>query len=330
MTKKRPTSISIIAWYFIIVYSVALTSIPMTLLMPDVSETLKATGTPIGLSLGLIFFSSAIMILSGILIQRARKIGKYTALVSMPISMVLAIAMNGMQASLITGIIIYAVVFYFMTRVDAKLYFDHEWSAPVAITPEIKEPVSGSAASDVLVYERVAKGEIESKIMVVDLKDDSCKGPSMARKVTGTIFFFIGDGMLLNFIALILPILFQLPEGGMMVGAVISVIMLLITGILILIGFLIWGFRNWRGLMTIGTLITGAWTVLGALGMISIRFSPQYDQLQELTQGQNIDFMAMGVYMLIAGLVNMAIAACLSQKFKLFVSGLFEKKEKRV
>jgi hypothetical protein len=320
MTKKRPTSITIISWYFIIAYALALTSIPIALLMPVARESLEATGTPLGLSLGFTFFTCMIMIFSGVLILKVQKSGKYIALAYMPLSMILGSVMNGLQASMITGIIIYAVVFYFLIRMDAKLYFDHEWTAPDAITPEIKEPVGGAVASDLLVYERVVEGETRSRIVTVDLNDDPSKGPSMGRKIAGTAFFFIGDGILITTITMILPIMVKLPERmGLMIGAVMSGIMLVITGILILIGFLFWGFRNWRALVTIGTLITGAWTALGALGMISIQFSPQYDQIQELNQNQNFDFMTLGIYMMIAGLANMAIAACLSSKFKIFL-----------
>lgn len=321
LNKNRPKSITIIAWYLIIVYAFALVSIPVVLFMPTVRDTLKATGTPIGLSLGFTILSSIVMIVSGISILKGMKLGKYVTLGYMPAAMLVGSLINGFQSSVIVGIIIYIAIFYFLSRENAKMYFNHEWIEPAEAVLENKATASALVGRDVLVYERVEKGSTDVTLLTVDLLDTSEKQPNMARKIIGTTFFFFGDTFLITYIAVILPIIMNLPQGqGMLVGAIILPIMLFFTSILILIGFLIWGIKRGRGLMTIGTLITGAWTTLSALGLIMVRFMPQYRELQELQQSQNIDLNSMALYMMLAGILNLMIAACFSREFKNFVS----------
>lgn len=329
MNKNRPKPVTVIAWYFIIVYAVALVSIPLALFMPTVRDTLEAMGTPIGLSLGFTLLSSAVMIFSGISILKGLKLGKYVALVYMPPAMLIGCVLNGFQGSVIVGIIIYIVIFYFLSRENAKMYFNHEWIDLADAKSETKESTSAPVGGNVLVYERVAKGSADCTMLTVDLQDTTAKQPHMARKIIGTAFFFFGDTSLITYFTVILPVMMILPQGkGMLVGAIIFTAMLFFSGILILVGFLIWGFKHVRGLITLGTLVTGAWTISGALGFIMVRFMPQYRELQELQQNQNIDLTAMGLYMMIAGIFNLIIAACFSHEFKKFVSSHIIRREK--
>ncbi|MEL7655794.1 MAG: hypothetical protein AAGU75_07800, partial [Bacillota bacterium] len=318
----RPKPITVIAWYLIIVYSFALVSIPMVLFIPTVRDTYEAMGTPVGLSLGFTFLSSAVMIFSGISILKGMKLGKYVTLVYIPSAMLVECLLNGFHGSVIVGIIIYIVIFYFLSRESAKKYFNHEWIEPVDLILETKESARAPVGGNVLVYERVEKGSVDRTLLTVDLQDTSGKQPSMARKAIGTTFFFFGNTTLVTYFTAILPVIMNLSQdqGMVAVGAIIFTVMVLFSGILILIGFLIWGFKHGRELITLGTFITGAWTVFGALGLITIQFMPQYRELQELQQNQDIDLTSMGLYMMIAGIINLIIAAFFSHEFKKFVS----------
>ncbi|MBP6491394.1 MAG: hypothetical protein KA282_00345 [Clostridia bacterium] len=319
--KKRPTPITIIAWYLIIVYALALVSIPLVLFIPTVLDTFEAMEIPVGLSLGFTVLSSAIMIFSGISILKEKKLGKLLALGYMPVAMIVGSLLNGFQSSMIFGIIIYIAIFYFLSRENAVLYFNHEWIAPVNETFETKELSSSAVGSNLLVYERVVNGSVEATRLTVDLQDTSTKQPGMAKMIIGTAFFFFGDNTLITYFAFILPVTMALPQGqGILIGAIIFSVILFFAAILILIGFLVWGFKHGRRLIMLGTFVTGAWTVLGALGLISLPFMPQYRELQELQQSQAIDLTSMGLYLLVAGILNLIIAACLSPEFKKFVS----------
>ena len=334
MKKNRPRPITIIGWYLIIAYALTLGGILTILLRPNLQDIFNATGTPIALSLGSTFLSSAVLIFSGILILKGLKPGKYIALVYMPVGMLIGSLLNGVQSSLgslIIGIIIYIIIFRFLSGKDAQMYFSHEWTEPADTVFEEKEPVSAPVDNNVLVYESVATGSVGEKFLANNTQDVSAQKPGIARKIISTAFFFFGDTILIVYFAFTLPVIMNLPRGqGALAGVMAFIAMVFIAGILILIGFLIWGFKHGRGLLMLGTFFTGAWTVLGALGLIMFQFSQQYPELQEVQQNLKMDLTSTGLYMMIAGIINLIIAALLSPEFKKLVSShIIRKKEEK-
>ncbi len=123
-TVKRPTSVTVIAWILIALYGLfGLIFTPFQFSRPMIQQFLIARGMPLVLAVLVAIASSALFLISGIAMLRGFNWGRLLCIYLMVASLVYDWGVCGFRPAIFIHVIIYIVIFTFLTRPATMAFF---------------------------------------------------------------------------------------------------------------------------------------------------------------------------------------------------------------
>ncbi len=121
--KARPTSITVISWILIAMGAISLAANTAMINNPKVHELMGKNPIPIPVQHVISYIGLLIMIVSGIAMLKGRNWARYLYVVWSLIGLVIGIVTSPMKAMMIPGLVIFAVIAFFLFRPRATEYF---------------------------------------------------------------------------------------------------------------------------------------------------------------------------------------------------------------
>lgn len=120
---KRPTSINVIAWFLIVTSGISLIASTMSLSNPMTKELMAKSLLPVSLQLVMLYVGLLIAIVAGIAMLKGQNWARLIYVASSAIGFVIGIFTSPMKAAMIPGIVVLAVITFFLFRPNANEYF---------------------------------------------------------------------------------------------------------------------------------------------------------------------------------------------------------------
>lgn len=295
MRSAKPMSIKIISWYLILCGIISIVTLPLVYNVPYLYKVAAALTSKVDSYTEVSFITGASMLVSGVLIYKRNRAGVNIYAFITPIALVTMTFIYNTKPIVLSGVIAYFIIMYFLFNRTGKSYFNNEY-----IENQVDED-----------------GLIESDGV-------QTKKTSIARRIAGCILFLIGDYLFCTYMVVLFPMIFSMGEGVTVLAvSSIFVMIFLLSLMFIVIGMFIWGRSGWKDLMVIGPLIIGIMMVMGGVGIMIAADMPQLQ-----AAGTRTMELLMERGMLIAGGIHIAIAAAFSKKFKNKVKSLLMNKGK--
>ena len=136
--KKRPTSVTIIAWLLIVIGGITLVSTIATINNPIVLDLVNKSPIPVGIQYALTYIGLLIMVVSGIGMLKARNWARLLYSIWGGIGILVSILTSPDRAMMVFSFIAYLIIVFFLYRPRANEFFTLR--APPTVDPQ-QQPV---------------------------------------------------------------------------------------------------------------------------------------------------------------------------------------------
>lgn len=120
---KRPTSVTVIAWILIVMSGISMVSSTVSLNISMVRELMAKSPVPILLQFVMIYVGLLITIVSGIAMLKGQTWARLLYVGWSIIGFVVGVLTSPMKAAMIPGLVVFAVITFFLFRPKANEYF---------------------------------------------------------------------------------------------------------------------------------------------------------------------------------------------------------------
>jgi len=120
---KRPTSVSVIAWFLIVTSGISFVTSTVSLNNPMARELMAKSPLPIALQFMMLYVELAINIVSGIAMLKGQNWARFLYVGWSAIGFVIGILTSPMKTAMIPGLVILAIITFFLFRPKANEYF---------------------------------------------------------------------------------------------------------------------------------------------------------------------------------------------------------------
>lgn len=128
MEKKRPTSVTVIAWFLIVV--AAINVVTMTFAWkkvyqdPKVQELMAKSPLPVSVQYAMGAVGLVVMLTAGIFMLRGKNWARFLYMGWTAAGFVISFFTSPAKLMLIPGVVMYAIVVFFLMRPAANAYFE--------------------------------------------------------------------------------------------------------------------------------------------------------------------------------------------------------------
>jgi hypothetical protein len=120
---KRPTSVSVIAWILIVTSGISLLTSTVSLNNPMARELMAKSLLPVPLQFVMLYVGLLITIVSGIAMLKGQNWARFLYVGWSAIGFVIGILTSPMKAAMIPGLVVFAVLTFFLFRPKPNEYF---------------------------------------------------------------------------------------------------------------------------------------------------------------------------------------------------------------
>lgn len=120
---KRPTSVSVIAWILIVMSAISLLTSTVSLNNPMARELMAKSLLPVPLQFVMLYVGLLITIVSGIAMLKGQNWARFLYVGWSAIGFVIGILTSPMKAAMIPGLVVFAVLTFFLFRPKPNEYF---------------------------------------------------------------------------------------------------------------------------------------------------------------------------------------------------------------
>lgn len=124
--KSRPTSITIISWFLIVMPLLSLISIPAAMSDPKAQEMMAKSPIPVPVQYVMLYAGLAVSVVSGIGMLRGMNAARWLYVVWSAVGLVVGLATSPVTPLMIPGLIIFVVIVFFLFRKPASRFFGRE------------------------------------------------------------------------------------------------------------------------------------------------------------------------------------------------------------
>ncbi len=128
--KKRPTSVTVIAWILLVINALSLLGSIMAINNPMAQEQMAKSPIPIPLQYVMLYLGLSISILCAIFMLRAANWARLLYIAWGAIGLLFGLLASPDKPILIPGILMYAIFVFFLLRPKASAYFTHSDNVP--------------------------------------------------------------------------------------------------------------------------------------------------------------------------------------------------------
>jgi NAD/NADP transhydrogenase beta subunit len=130
--KKRPVSITVIAWILLVINALSLLGSLLTFNNPVTREQMAQSSVPVPLQYAVSFLMLAVSILCAIFMLRGANWARVLYLVAGAIGLLFGFLTAPSIVWVIPGVVIYALIVFFLLRPKATAYFTQAGDPPNA------------------------------------------------------------------------------------------------------------------------------------------------------------------------------------------------------
>jgi hypothetical protein len=120
---KRPTSISVIGWYLILIPVISLIASTLSIGDPKVKALMERNPIPFEVQVAILYLGLSITILSGIGMLNGQNWARLLYVGWSAFGSAVGIATSPMKSAMIPGLVVFAVATFFLFRPEANAYF---------------------------------------------------------------------------------------------------------------------------------------------------------------------------------------------------------------
>ena len=123
--KKRPTSISVIAWVLIVIGGIGLISTTGTIMInsPMLRDIMSKSPIPIPIQYVISYFGILIGVISGVAMLKGKNWARLLYITWNLINFVIGITISPMKATMIPSLVLFLIVTFFLFRPKANEFF---------------------------------------------------------------------------------------------------------------------------------------------------------------------------------------------------------------
>ena len=121
--KKRPTSITVIAWILIAMGGISLITSTFMINSPVARDLMSKSLIPIPIQYVMSYIGLLIMIVSGVAMLKGCNWARFLYVIWSIIGFVVGIATSPMKAAMIPSLVVFAVIAFFLFRPKASAFF---------------------------------------------------------------------------------------------------------------------------------------------------------------------------------------------------------------
>ena len=121
--KKRPTSITVIAWILIVMCGISLITSTISLNNPMAKELMSRSPISIPIQYAMMYVGLLIILISGIAMLKGQNWARLLYVIWSIIGFVIGIATSPMKAAMIPGFVVFLIIAFFLFRPKANEYF---------------------------------------------------------------------------------------------------------------------------------------------------------------------------------------------------------------
>ena len=120
---KRPTSITIISWWLIVLGGMNLFITTAMINNPTVQDLMAQNPIPIPVQYAMSYIQLLVMIVSGVAMLNGANWARYLYVISLLVVSVIGIVTSPMKAAMIPGFVVFLVIAFFLFRPKASAFF---------------------------------------------------------------------------------------------------------------------------------------------------------------------------------------------------------------
>src|SRR4051812_16536392 len=120
---KRPTSVTVIAWFLIVIALISLVTSYKALDNPISQELMAKSLLPISVQYVMLFVGLLISLASGVAMLKGMNWGRTVYVVWSAIGFVITLATSPIKIAVIPGAVVFAIIVFFLYRPKATAYF---------------------------------------------------------------------------------------------------------------------------------------------------------------------------------------------------------------
>jgi hypothetical protein len=121
--KKRPTSISVIAWILIVMGGISLITTSLMINNPMARDLMSKSPIPIPAQYAINYVGLLIMIVSGAAMLKGCNWARFLYVIWSIIGFLVGITTSPMKAAMIPGFVVFLIVAFFLFRPKANAFF---------------------------------------------------------------------------------------------------------------------------------------------------------------------------------------------------------------
>ncbi len=121
--KDRPTSITVVCWVLIVTGGISLVTTTLMIGNPMVKEMMSKSMVPASVQYLLMYVGLAISIVSGIMMLKGQNWARLLYVIWGAFGFVFSLVTSPMKLAMIPGLVIFAIIVFFLFRPAASEYF---------------------------------------------------------------------------------------------------------------------------------------------------------------------------------------------------------------
>ncbi|HXH64554.1 MAG TPA: hypothetical protein VNH42_03475 [Mariprofundaceae bacterium] len=126
---NRPTSVTVIAWILIVLGSISLVTTTVMIGNPTVLALMQRSPLPVPVQYAINYIGLGVMIVSGAAMLKGRNWARYLYVIWSVIGLAIGFATSPMKATLLPGLVVVAIIVFFLFRPKASAYFSPDQAA---------------------------------------------------------------------------------------------------------------------------------------------------------------------------------------------------------
>jgi hypothetical protein len=126
---KRPTSVSIIAWFLIVTSLISVVTSYSSLNNPIAQELMAKSLLPISVQYVMLFVGLAIGLVTGVAMLKGLNWGRTVYVAWSVLGFVIALATSPIKIAVVPGAVVFAIIAFFLYRPNATAYFTRKVAA---------------------------------------------------------------------------------------------------------------------------------------------------------------------------------------------------------
>ena len=127
--KTRPTSVTVISWVLVVWGGLSLITSTLMWKNPLTKEIMARGPLPVPVQYAMIYVGILVMIASGLAMLKGQNWARLLYVIWNPVGFLIGLATSPMKTATIPGLIIYAVIVFFLFRPKVNQYFGRSEAA---------------------------------------------------------------------------------------------------------------------------------------------------------------------------------------------------------